>query len=81
MAQHLSTDSDHDPTAPVLVKVSGSSPPKDVASSIAHNLYDRKVVKVRGIGAGAVNQAAKACAIAAGFVANRGMTLTMKSRL
>lgn len=77
MAQQTSTDQDHDPTTS-LVKVSGSSPPKDVASSIAHGLYDRKQVKVRAIGAGAVNQAAKACAIARGYVATRGIDLTVR---
>lgn len=78
MAQQTSPDSDHDPSAPILIKVGTSSPVKEVASSIAHNLYDRKVVKVRAIGAGAVNQAAKACAIARGYVGQRGLDLNVR---
>jgi stage V sporulation protein S len=47
-----------------------------VASAIAHAIYDKKEVKLRAVGAGAVNQAVKAIAIARGYVAPRGMDLS-----
>lgn len=61
-------------------KVSASSPPQKVASALAHSFYEHphQNVTVRAIGAGAVNQAVKACAIARGFVATRGMDLVVK---
>jgi stage V sporulation protein S len=77
MEHHSRPDLDHDPDVP-LVKVTASSVPKDVAASIAHNLYDRKRVQVRSIGAGATNQAVKACAIARGYVATRGIDLVLR---
>jgi stage V sporulation protein SpoVS len=35
-------------------------------------------VTLRGVGAGAVNQMAKACAIARGYVASRGVDLVVR---
>lgn len=61
-----------------FLRVSAGSNPQSVASAIAHALYDNHTVKVRAIGAGAVNQATKAMAIARGYVAPRGMDLTCK---
>jgi stage V sporulation protein S len=49
-----------------------------VASAIAHAIYDYKSVKVRAVGAGSVNQAVKAIAIARGYVAPRGYDLICK---
>jgi stage V sporulation protein S len=77
MEYQTSPDLDLDPNT-VLVKVSASSAAKDVAASIAHNLYARKRVQVRAIGAGAVNQAVKATAIARGYVASRGIDLIIR---
>jgi len=57
-------------------RVSAGSNPQSVASSIAHALYETRAVKLRAVGAGAVNQAVKAMAIARGYVAPRGMDLT-----
>jgi stage V sporulation protein S len=56
-------------------RVSASSNPQVVASAIAHAIYDNRQVKLRAVGAGAVNQAVKAMAIARGYVAPRGMDL------
>ena len=62
-----------------VLRVSASSSPASLASAISHALYDGpKVVVLRCIGAGAVNQAVKAVAIAQGYVAQRGITLSMR---
>jgi stage V sporulation protein S len=70
-----------------LLKVASSGNPQTIAAAIAHALYENKHVKLRAVGAGAVNQAVKAIAIASGYVAVRGMVLnsrpgfmTIKSR-
>ena len=58
-----------------ILKVSSKSRPKAVAGALATVVErDRKVV-LHAIGAGAVNQAVKAIAIARGFVAPRGIDL------
>lgn len=66
-------------TAPVrtqaLIKVGAASEPAKIASVIANAAYRGQEVKIRAIGASAVNQANKACAIARGFVAERGMNM------
>jgi stage V sporulation protein S len=49
-----------------------------VASAIAHVIYEKHEVKLRAVGAGAVNQAVKAIAISRGYVAPRGLDLTCK---
>lgn len=61
-----------------FLRVSASSNPQSVASAIAHAVYDNRAVKLRAVGAGAVNQAVKAIAIARGYVAPRGLDLTCK---
>jgi stage V sporulation protein S len=61
-----------------FLRVSASSNPQSVASAIAHAIYDNKQVKLRAVGAGAVNQAVKALAISRGYVAPRGMDLVFK---
>lgn len=59
-----------------VIKVSGSSNPGSVGSIVARAVVNGKAPKIRAIGASAVNQASKACAIARGFVAPRGIDLT-----
>lgn len=59
-----------------VIKVSGSSNPQSVGSILARAVVAGQAPKVRAIGASAVNQASKACAIARGFVAPRGIDLT-----
>lgn len=61
-----------------FLRVSAGSNPQSVAAAIAHAIYDTRHVKLRAIGAGAVNQAVKAIAIARGFVAPRGLDLVCK---
>lgn len=67
--------SDTLPSAEDFLRVSASSNPQKVAQAIAHAIYDRRRVIVRAVGAGAINQAVKAIAIARGYVAQRGMDL------
>ena len=58
-----------------VLKVSAQSTPKSVAGALAAVLRDKKVAEVQAVGAGAVNQAVKAIAIARGFVAPNGIDL------
>ena len=60
-----------------ILRVGAGSNPQSVASAIAHAIYENKTCKLRAIGAGAVNQAVKAVAIARGYTAPRGIDLTM----
>ncbi|CAB5222278.1 SpoVS Stage V sporulation protein SpoVS [uncultured Caudovirales phage] len=70
MSQELKT------TIEDILKVSGSSNPQSVGSIIARAINSGQAPKIRAIGASAVNQAVKACAIARGFVAPRGLDIT-----
>lgn len=59
-----------------ILRVSAGSNPQSVASAIAHSIYESRTCKIRAVGAGAVNQAVKAIAIARGYAAPRGLDLT-----
>ncbi|HPZ75465.1 MAG TPA: stage V sporulation protein S [Thermosynergistes sp.] len=58
-----------------VLKVSATSHPKSVAGAIAAVLREKGGVEVQAVGAGAVNQAVKAIAIARGYVAPNGIDL------
>jgi len=58
-----------------ILRVSAGSNPQAVASAIAHSVYETRNCKIRAVGAGAVNQAVKAIAIARGYTAPRGIDL------
>jgi stage V sporulation protein S len=58
-----------------VLRVSAGSNPQAVASAIAHSIYETRSCKIRAVGAGAINQAVKAIAIARGYTAPRGMDL------
>ena len=58
-----------------VLRVSAGSNPQAVASAIAHSIYETRACKIRAVGAGAINQAVKAIAIARGYTAPRGMDL------
>lgn len=60
------------------LRVSGGSNAQSVGSAIAHALYENPSVRLRAVGASAVNQAVKAIAIARGYVAPRGLDLVCK---
>lgn len=57
------------------LRVGAGSNSQSVASAIAHAIYENHEVKIRAVGAGAVNQAVKAIAIARGYTAPRGIDL------
>lgn len=58
-----------------VLKVSTKSSPNAVAGALAGVLKERSFVEMQSIGAGALNQAIKAVAIARGFVAPSGVDL------
>ncbi|MEW6448068.1 MAG: stage V sporulation protein S [Bacillota bacterium] len=58
-----------------ILKVSARSNPNSVAGALAGVLRERGSAEIQAIGAGAINQAVKAIAIARGFVAPSGMDL------
>ncbi|TGE32267.1 stage V sporulation protein S [Desulfosporosinus sp. Sb-LF] len=58
-----------------VLKVSAKSSPNAVAGALAGVLRERGSAELQAIGAGALNQAVKAVAIARGFVAPSGVDL------
>lgn len=58
-----------------ILKVSAKSNPNSVAGALAGVLREHGRAEMQAIGAGALNQAIKAVAIARGFVAPSGMDL------
>ena len=58
-----------------LLKVSAKSNPNSVAGALAGVIRERGTAEMQAIGAGALNQAIKAVAIARGFVAPGGINL------
>ena len=58
-----------------VLKVSAKSNPNSVAGALAGVIRERGRAEVQAIGAGAINQAVKAVAIARGFVAPSGLDL------
>jgi len=58
-----------------ILKVSAKSNPNSVAGALAGVLRENGGAEIQTIGAGALNQAIKAVAIARGFVAPGGMDL------
>ena len=55
-----------------VLKVSTKSNPNSVAGALAAIIKERNTVEIQAVGAGAINQAEKAIAIARGFVAPSG---------
>ncbi len=58
-----------------VLKVSSKSKPNSVAGALAGVLREKGAAEIQAIGAGALNQAVKAVAIARGFVAPSGMDI------
>lgn len=58
-----------------VLKVSSKSNPNSVAGALAGVIREKGCAEVQVIGAGALNQAVKAIAIARGFVAPSGLDL------
>lgn len=57
------------------LKVSSKSNPNSVAGALTNVFREKGFVEIQAIGAGALNQAIKAIAIARGFVAPSGKNL------
>jgi len=57
------------------LRVSAKSKPNTVAGAIAGVIRDQGIVEVQTVGAGALNQAVKAIAIARGFLTPSGVDL------
>ena len=55
-----------------VLKVSTKSNPNSVAGALAAIIKETNIVEIQAVGAGAINQAVKAIAIARGFVAPSG---------
>lgn len=60
-----------------MLKVSSKSNPSKVAGAIANMYRENGTVEIQTIGAGSLNQAIKAIAIARGFVAPSGDNLVL----
>jgi len=58
-----------------MLKVSSKSNPNSVAGALTNAFREKGAVEIQAIGAGALNQAIKAIAIARGFVAPSGKNL------
>ena len=58
-----------------ILKVSASSKPNLVAGALAAMIREHGAVEIQTIGAGALNQAVKAIAIARGFIAPSGIDI------
>jgi stage V sporulation protein S len=58
-----------------MLKVSAKSNPNSVAGALAGVIREKGKAEMQAIGAGAINQAIKAVAIARGFVAPSGLDL------
>lgn len=58
-----------------ILKVSSKSNPNRVAGALANVFREKGMVEVQAVGAGALNQAIKAIAIARGFIIPSGKNL------
>ncbi len=58
-----------------VLKVSSKSNPNSIAGALAGVIREKGSAEIQAIGAGALNQAVKAIAIARGFVAPSGIEL------
>lgn len=58
-----------------ILKVSSKSNPNSVAGALANAFREKNSIEIQTIGAGAVNQAIKAIAIARGFIAPSGKNI------
>ena len=58
-----------------ILKVSSNSNPSSVAGALTQHIKEFGKAEMQAVGAGAVNQAVKAIAIARGFVAPAGINL------
>ena len=62
----------------IVLKVASSSNPSSVAGALVKNMQEGKEVELLAVGAGAINQAVKAVAIARGYISPQGVDITIK---
>ena len=55
-----------------ILKVSSKSKPNSVAGALANAFKEKNQIEIQAVGAGALNQAIKAVAIARGYIAPTG---------
>ena len=55
-----------------ILKVSSKSKPNSVAGALANAFKEKSSIEIQAVGAGALNQAIKAIAIARGYIAPTG---------
>ena len=55
-----------------ILKVSSKSKPNSVAGALANAFKEKGTIEIQAVGAGALNQAIKAVAIARGYIAPTG---------
>ena len=60
------------------LRVAARTPTDELASAIAHAIYDGRKPVLRAIGAGAVNQAVKGIIVASSYAAQRGDVLACR---
>ena len=60
-----------------VLRISAQSIPKSVAGALTAVIREKGRAEIQAVGAGAVNQAIKAIAIARGFVAPNGLDLVV----
>lgn len=65
-------------TEEAVLRVSGTSAVQDLALAVVHAVAEHNKVVLRAVGAGAVNQAIKAIAIARGMTAAKGVDLLVR---
>jgi stage V sporulation protein S len=58
-----------------VLKVSSKSKPNSVAGALANAFREKQSIEIQAVGAGSLNQAIKAIAIARGYVAPTGKDL------
>ena len=58
-----------------VLKVSSKSKPNSVAGALVNAFREKQTVEIQAVGAGSLNQAIKAIAIARGYVAPTGKDL------
>jgi stage V sporulation protein S len=61
-----------------IIRVGGGTDPQSIAYAISTVFHATNEVTLRAMGAGAVNQAVKAIAIARGYVATSGVDLIVR---
>ena len=77
-SNRLSTPAGEEPNVIEVLKVSSRSSPNAVAGALAAVLRSVDAVEIQVVGAGALNQAVKAIAIARGYLAEPGMDVVCR---